>query len=299
MPRRHRAAANAAGVLQAHGRASRTTQWAQRRVRGGGGAGAAFSGSFTAFSRRRRAPRPHLLPVRSGARASICRARRARSAGAAGTLVRVCCRAAPARTARADQPVSWSRARYLTMHCECAFPPTQPDLTRGVAGPTSPGGDEGGAFPRRARRGGRWRPQVHTGVPVASEPPAARAPFWGLLVSESDFRAFPAVIKKTARDDRKSDVRSSRRSSATLRRRRWCRSSRRRTSTPRLSTFCCASRCGAADAPPCPFWAAARPPRSATLAGVLEYPWRTMGTHAARTSTTDCTGVLHSVVECA
>ena len=40
-------------------------------------------------------------------------------------------------------------------------------------------------------------------------------------------------------------------------------------------------------------------PRSATLAGVLEYPWRTMGTHAARTSTTDCTGVLHSVVECA
>ena len=40
-------------------------------------------------------------------------------------------------------------------------------------------------------------------------------------------------------------------------------------------------------------------PRSATLAGVLEYPWSTMGTHAARTSTTDCAGVLHSVVECA
>jgi hypothetical protein len=34
---------------------------------------------------------------------------------------------------------------------------------------------------------------MHTGVPVASEPPAARAPFWGLFVSESDFRAFPAV----------------------------------------------------------------------------------------------------------
>jgi hypothetical protein len=84
----------------------------------------------------------------------------------------------------------------LRMHCECAFPPTQPDLTRGVSGPTSPGGDEGGAFPRGACQGGRWRPRVHTGVPVASEPPAARAPFWGLLVSETDFRAFPAVEKK-------------------------------------------------------------------------------------------------------
>ena len=200
MPRRHRPhrrrRRNAAGVLQAHGRARSTTLWAQRRVRGGGGAGAAVSGPFRrVFATASRAATA-LLPVRSGARASTCRARRARPADAVGTLVRVCCRAAPARTARADQPVSWSRARYLTMHCECAFPPTQPDLTRGVAGPTSPGGDEGGALPRRARRGGRWRPQVHTGVPVASEPPAARAPFWGLFVSEFDFRAFPAVIKK-------------------------------------------------------------------------------------------------------
>ena len=40
-------------------------------------------------------------------------------------------------------------------------------------------------------------------------------------------------------------------------------------------------------------------PRSATLAGVLEYPWSPMSTHAARTSTADCTGVVHSVVECA
>jgi hypothetical protein len=135
------------------------------------------------------------LLVRSCARASICRARRARSAAAVGTFMRACCCAAPARTARADQHVSWSRARYLTMHCECAFPPTQPDLTRGVAGPTSHGGDEGGAFRRRARRGGRWRPRVHTGVPFASEPPAARAPFWGLFVSKNNFRAFPAVKK--------------------------------------------------------------------------------------------------------
>jgi hypothetical protein len=37
-------------------------------------------------------------------------------------------------------------------------------------------------------------------------------------------------------------------------------------------------------------------PRSAMLAGVLEYPWSTMSTHAARTSTTDCAGLLHSVV---
>jgi hypothetical protein len=40
-------------------------------------------------------------------------------------------------------------------------------------------------------------------------------------------------------------------------------------------------------------------PWSATSAGVLEYPSSPMSTHAARTSTTDCTGVLHSVVECA
>jgi hypothetical protein len=74
--------------------------------------------------------------------------------------------------------------------------PTLPDLTRGVSGPTSPGSDEGGAFPRDARRGGRWRPRVHTGGRIASEPPAAWAPFWGLFVSECDFRAFPAVKKK-------------------------------------------------------------------------------------------------------
>jgi hypothetical protein len=80
-----------------------------------------------------------------------------------------------------------SRARYLTMHCECAFPPTQPDLTRGVSGPTSPGGDEGGAFARGACRGGRWRPRVHTGVRMATEPPAARAPFWALFCFRSQF----------------------------------------------------------------------------------------------------------------
>ncbi len=40
-------------------------------------------------------------------------------------------------------------------------------------------------------------------------------------------------------------------------------------------------------------------PRSGTLAAVLEYPWCTMSTHAARTSTTHCAGLLHSVVECA
>jgi hypothetical protein len=40
-------------------------------------------------------------------------------------------------------------------------------------------------------------------------------------------------------------------------------------------------------------------PRSGTLAGVLEYPWSPTSTHAARTSTADCAGVLHSVVECA
>ncbi len=35
---------------------------------------------------------------------------------------------------------------------------------------------------------------MHMGVPIASELPAARAPFWGLFVSQPDFRAFPAVM---------------------------------------------------------------------------------------------------------
>ena len=161
------------------------------------------------------------------------------------------------------------------MLCECAFPPTQPDLTRGVAGPTSNGGDEGGAFPRGARQNERWRPRVHTGVPIASELPAARAPFWGLFVSEPNFRAF-AAVKKPARNDRKSDVRSSRRSSATLQWRRWPRTSRRRTSTPRPSTFCVSSRCGAADAHRRLCGSAPSVPRSAPYAGVLEYPGSTL-----------------------
>jgi hypothetical protein len=178
-----------------------------------------------------------LLLVRSCARASVCRARRARPAASVGTLVRVCCQccAAPARTAETDQLVSWSHARYLTMHCECAFPPTQLELTRGVAGQTSHGGDEGGAFPRGACQGERWRPPAYLAVLIASEVVTVRRLFWGLFVSELNFRAFPAVKKNCTG---KSDVRSSRRSSATLRRRRWSRTSRRRTSTPRLPTFC-------------------------------------------------------------
>jgi hypothetical protein len=232
-----------------------------------------------------------LLLVRSCARASICRARRARSAAAVGTLVRVGCCAAPARTARAGQPVWRTRARYRTMHCECAFPPTRPDPTRGAAGPTSHGGDEGGAFPPGARQSGRWRPRVHTGVPIASEPPAARAPFWGLFVSENDFRAFPAVIKNCAerpkigcaqlaaikRDAASAalvaDVTAKNLDASTVDLLQFVKVRCRRCAP--LSVLVCRSI-----------------PRSATLAGVLEYPW-------SKPSTTDCTGVLHSVVECA
>jgi hypothetical protein len=123
------------------------------------------------------------------------RARRARSAAAVGTLVRVCCCASGTHNQGGPTRFVVTRTSY-TMHCECAFLPTRLDLTRVVAGPTSPGGDEGGAFHRGARRGERWRLQVHTGVPVASEPPAARARFGGLLVSEADFRAFPAVKER-------------------------------------------------------------------------------------------------------
>ena len=56
------------------------------------------------------------LVVRSCTRASVCRARRTRSAAVIGISVRVCCCAAPARTARADQHVSWSHARTSRMH---------------------------------------------------------------------------------------------------------------------------------------------------------------------------------------
>jgi hypothetical protein len=136
----------AAGVLQEDGRARRTSDWAQRRVRGGGGARVALQA------------KPH-------------------------------------------------------------------------------GGDEGGAFPRCARRGGRWRRECTWEYQLrANHPPRGRL-FGVFLCQKPIFRAFPAVIKN-ARNDRKSDVRSSRRSSATLPRRRWSRTSRRRTSAPRPSTFC-------------------------------------------------------------
>ncbi len=39
-------------------------------------------------------------------------------------------------------------------------------------------------------------------------------------------------------------------------------------------------------------------PRSAPYVGVLQYPWSTHGYSAARSSTTQWTGVLHSIVEC-
>ena len=234
--------------------------------------------------------------MRSGTRASVCRARRARPPDAVGTLVRVCCRAAPARTARADQPVWRTRARYFTMHCECAFPPTRPDLTRGVAGPTSHGGDEGGASPRRARRGGRWRPQVHTGVPVASEPPAARAPFWGLFVSESDCRAFPAVKKNRAERPKIgcAQLAAIKRDAAAAAVVSVVTAKNLDASTADLllcvKVWC--RRCA-----PLSVLGRRSIPRSGTWAAVLEYPWSPMGTHAARTSTTDCTGLLRSVVE--
>jgi hypothetical protein len=269
-------------------------QW--RRVRGGGGAGAHLSCPLAPHSRDGVATA--LLLVRSCARASICRARRARPAAAVITLVRVCCCAASARTARAGQPVWMTRARYLTMHCECAFPPTQPNLARGVAGQTSHGGDEGGAFPRRARRGARWRPRVHTGVPVASEPPAARAPFWGLFVSENDFRAFPAVKKNCVERSKIgcAQLAAIKRDAASAALVADVTAKNLDASTVDL-LLCVKVRCRRCA--PLSVLGCRSTPRSAALAGVLEYPWSPMSTHAARTSTADCTGVLHSVVECA
>jgi hypothetical protein len=100
----------AAGVLQ-DGRARSTKAREERRVRGGGGAGAHFRALFHHIFATASRAATALLLVRSCTRASTCRARRARPAAAVGTLVRVGCCAASTRTARADQPVSLSRAR--------------------------------------------------------------------------------------------------------------------------------------------------------------------------------------------
>jgi hypothetical protein len=108
--------------LQDDGRATRTIEWAQRRVRGGGGAGAHFRALFRRVSATAWHAATALLLVRSCIRASLCRLRCARSTDAVGTFFRVCCCTAPARTTREDQHVSWSRARHTRCTSECAFP---------------------------------------------------------------------------------------------------------------------------------------------------------------------------------
>jgi hypothetical protein len=62
------------------------------------------------------------------------------------------CAAVPVRHSNGDQHVSWSHARNSGCTANSTFPPTQPDLPRGVAGQTSHSGDEGGAFPCGARQ---------------------------------------------------------------------------------------------------------------------------------------------------
>jgi hypothetical protein len=77
--------------LQDDGRATRTREWEERRVRGGGGAGAHFRALFRRVSATARHAATALLLVRSCIRASLCRLRCARSAAAVGTFFRVCC----------------------------------------------------------------------------------------------------------------------------------------------------------------------------------------------------------------
>jgi hypothetical protein len=108
---------------QEDGRASSTKVWKGRRVRGGGGAGAwlrrspsppprrngaalTFMHSFSTRSPRASHAATAPLVVRFCTRASIRRARHARSAAAIGTSVRVCCCVASARTASGNQDLS-------------------------------------------------------------------------------------------------------------------------------------------------------------------------------------------------
>jgi hypothetical protein len=88
------------------------------------------------------------------------------------------------------------------MHCECTFPPHQPNLKRVVSGQTSNRGKQGGALPRSARQGARWCTPTYMGVPIGSGV-AARVPGFGvLLAAERAVRAFPvACTKIEARDD--------------------------------------------------------------------------------------------------
>jgi hypothetical protein len=226
-------------VLQEDGTAIRTPSRAERRVRGGGGAGAHFRALFYHIFATASRAATALLLMHSCARAIICRLRCARSAAAVGTLVRVCCCASPARTTRADQHVSVVTrplphdALRMRLPAHSAGPHAwccRPNLSLRRRRRCVPSRCASGwaVAPRECP----WEYQLR-----ANHPPRGRL-FAVFFVSENNFRAFPAVKKKSARNDRKSDVRSSRRSSATLLRRRWSRTSRRRTSTPRLPTFC-------------------------------------------------------------
>ena len=157
------------------------------------------------------------------------RSRRARSAAAVGASVRVCGCAASARLARRGQPVSRSYARNSGCAANAPFPPTQPDLTRGVAGQTSHGGDVGGASPHCTHCTAR---RVFFGVFSLQNATAERFPY----------------ENTPPPNDRNIGVCSSRRSSATLPGRRCSRTPRRRSWTPRLSTSCVSSRRAAAAA---------------------------------------------------
>jgi hypothetical protein len=242
--------------------------------------------SFSTFSRRHRTPRPHycscaLAPARPSAEhdAPDWPLLSAHSCA---------CAAVPLRHAQPGRTNTFRGHAPVTSRCtaNAPFPPTHLDFTLGVAGPTSHGGDEGGAFPGRARRGGRWRPRMHTGVSVASEPPTARAPFWVLFVPGSDLRAFAAVLKKRRRGPKIGCAQL-----AAIKRDATAAALVADVTAKNLDASTVALlrsvkvRCRRCI--PLSVLGRRSTPRHAPYAGVLEYPWSTMSTHAARTSTTE------------
>ena len=174
------AASRSRGGPQGDGAAMRTRQCEERRVRGGGGAGA----------RPLRSPSP---PPR-------------RQAGSGYVVLhRWSCALAPARPCvechAPDLPLLWGHwcacADVPLRHAQPAetntfrghahgtkdalrmhLPAHLPDLTGGVAGQTSDGGDEAGAFPRGARQCERWCPPACLVVPIGREAVTARVPFF-------------------------------------------------------------------------------------------------------------------------
>jgi len=252
----------------------RTREWAERRVRGGGGAGARpFVHSSTTFSQRHCTPRPHRCSCAlASTRPSAERDAPDRPLASAHSFA---CAAVPLRHA---QP---GRTNTFRGHAQGTKDALRMRLPAHSAGPHARCCRPKLCWRRRRRcvpshcaSGCAVAPASVHGVPIASELPAARAPFSGLFLSVNNLRAFPAVKKNCAERPKigcaqlaaiKRDA-----AAAALVADVTAKNLDASTVDLLLIVKVRCRRCAPLSALGC-----RSIPRSATLAGVLEYPWST------------------------